>query len=90
MLRIVQQFLLRPISDTTSVGGMTKHALTIYREKHDISVAQMARRVDTARQTIFRIERWEQVPSLGLVAKLIKATDGEVRADDFIPKTKAA
>lgn len=86
----MQQSLLRPFSHTTSVGGMTKHALTTYREKHGISVAQMAHRVDTVRQTIFRIERWEQSPSLVLVAKLIEATGGEVRADDFLPKTEAA
>ncbi len=63
---------------------MTKHPLTIYRENAGLSVAALAALADTSRQSIHRIETGKQTPSLGLVARLLKAADGELEANDFM------
>lgn len=67
---------------------MHKHPLTAYREKHGVSMEALAAIARTSRQTIFRIERFEQNPSIGLISKIIRATDGAIRADDFLIATE--
>ncbi len=66
------------------------HPLTRFRELAGISVADFAKQVGTTRQSIFRIEKWEQTPSLGLVSKMCAATNGTLKASDFISAHEAA
>lgn len=66
------------------------HPLTRYLDDTDVGRADLARAAGTSRQTIYRIERGEQSPSLDLVARIIAATDGRLRADDFMPKRETA
>jgi len=61
-----------------------QHALTRYRVAAQIGITDFARRVGTSRQTIHRIENGKQTPSLGMVKKLIAASAGLLRADDFL------
>ncbi len=66
------------------------HPLTQYRADADVSRDALAKMAGTSRQTIHRIEQWEQSPSLDLVGRLIRATGGAVSADDFLPPSEAA
>jgi DNA-binding XRE family transcriptional regulator len=59
------------------------HPLKRYRKKHKISANGMAKMVDMTRASIERIERYQQLPSMGAVTKFIKVTG--LRADDFLP-----
>lgn len=61
------------------------HPLIDFRKKNGLSRRAMAERVHTSRQTIHRIEKGDQTPSLALVGRIINATGGELRADDFLP-----
>lgn len=65
-----------------------EHPLKHFRTNHELGTADIAARVKVSRQTIHRIEKWEQTPSLDLVAKLIGITNGELSADDFLPKKR--
>jgi len=65
-----------------------KHALTIFRKEQKLSQAAVARLARTSRQTIHRIERGEQTPSLDLVRRLIDASQRRLRADDFLPTSQ--
>jgi DNA-binding XRE family transcriptional regulator len=62
-----------------------QHALSEFRSRRGLSKAALAARAKTSRQTIHRIEAREQMPSMALVRRLVDATDGELRADDFMP-----
>lgn len=66
------------------------HPLTKFREKSGLSMDQVAKLADTSRQSIHRIENGDQTPSLRLVARLIGASGGKLRADDFLPVTADA
>lgn len=61
------------------------HALTRYRKASNTSAESLARAVGTSRVTIYRIERGQQTPSLHLVQRLVTASNGLLRADDFLP-----
>lgn len=65
-----------------------KHALTRFRERRGLSMAELARMAETSRQTIHRIENGDQWPSRDLMAKLKEVTGGAVTADDFLPTEK--
>jgi len=67
-----------------------QHALTNFRAKKNLSKAEIARRARTTRQTVHRVEKGEQTPSMDLVRRLIDACDGRLRADDFMPRNGAA
>jgi transcriptional regulator with XRE-family HTH domain len=66
--------------------GMT-HPLRIYRETHEVTAEALARSAATTAATISRIERGQRLPSAALMARLVVATHGKVRADDFLPDT---
>lgn len=67
-----------------------EHPLTAYRKKHGLSREALAKLVGTSRQSIHRIEMGDQTPSLTLVGKLVLATGGAIRADDFLSHEDAA
>ena len=62
-----------------------EHPLKHFRLRHDLAASAVAAQVHVSRQTIHRIEKWVQTPSLDLVAKLVRATGGKLSADDFLP-----
>jgi DNA-binding XRE family transcriptional regulator len=66
------------------------HPLTQYIERSGVGRTALARRAETSRQTIHRIERGEQSPSLDLVRRIITATGDELGADDFLPPRASA
>jgi DNA-binding XRE family transcriptional regulator len=66
------------------------HALSEFRTRMGLSKAAIAARAKTSRQTIHRIEALKQMPSMALVRRLVDATDGVLRADDFMPPAKSA
>jgi len=66
------------------------HPLTRYIETSDVGRTALAKAAGTSRQTIHRIERGEQSPSLDLIGRLIDATGGALRADDFMPSRERA
>jgi predicted transcriptional regulator len=61
-----------------------EHALKHYRTSVGIRISQLARAACTSRQSIHRIEKGEQTPSLDLVRRLVDATEGNVTAADFV------
>lgn len=63
---------------------MEQHPLRKFRNKHGIGIDEMARRAGTSKASISRIENGSQWPSGGLLSRLIRATNGEVTADDFL------
>ncbi len=72
------------------VPGVTcrtmQHPLTRFRETAGISQAELARRANTTRSSINRIERGGQTPSMDLVRRLVDASERRLRADDFLPQ----
>jgi DNA-binding XRE family transcriptional regulator len=65
---------------------MANHPLREYRDQHEITLQDMARKADTTAGSLSRIETWQQTPSLALVARLIKASRGALSADDFLER----
>ena len=63
------------------------HPLTQFRAETGLSMDELAKAAQTTRQSIFRIEKGGQTPSLGLVGRLIEASGGKLSADDFLPPT---
>jgi DNA-binding XRE family transcriptional regulator len=71
---------------------MTVHPLTRFRQASKLSRSELARKVNTSRQSIYRIEAGKQTPSLALVSRLIeiaKEESRDLRADDFLPRNGA-
>ena len=77
----------------TVTSGVTyrimAHPLTRFRQDSKLSRAALAKQVRTSRQTIHRIEKGDQTPSLDLVRRLVEAAGGKLRADDFFPQEAA-
>lgn len=69
---------------------MDVHPLRAYREKHGLALEALARRVGRTRQSMSRIERGKQKPSLDLIDRLVSETGGAVSADDFLPSRRGA
>jgi transcriptional regulator with XRE-family HTH domain len=67
---------------------MSNHPLRSYREKAGISLDELATRVGTSKASLSRIETRDQVPSLGLVKKIIGVSDGALSANDFVGDTE--
>jgi DNA-binding XRE family transcriptional regulator len=63
----------------------TKHPLLRYRQDRGMSLADIARMVNASRSQINRVERYETAPSMSLVARLIEASRGKLKASDFLP-----
>lgn len=60
------------------------HALSVYREKHELSREAMATRLGVTRSYIWRIETFAILPPLKFVALVIKETKNRVKCDDFV------
>lgn len=66
------------------------HPLEQYRSEAKLTRDALAKRAGTSRQTIHRIEVGGQTPSLNMIRKLVKASGGELSADDFMGVREAA
>lgn len=69
---------------------MDTHPLRSYRHKQELALEVLAERVGVTRQSLSRIELGKQNPSLDLIDKLVKATGGRVKAEDFLPSRRAS
>jgi DNA-binding XRE family transcriptional regulator len=63
---------------------MTK--LREYRVARGLSQSTFAASVGVKKATISRIEKGKRVPSMGLVARIVEISGGELSADDFMPE----
>lgn len=64
---------------------MNIHPLAQYRTRKGYSREKVAKDAGTTRQTVYRIEHGEQVPSLTLVGRFVALSGGELSANDFLP-----
>jgi len=60
-----------------------------YRISLGLSQADLAASVGVQKATISRIEKGKRTPSMGLVARIVEASDGALSADDFLPAKSA-
>ena len=60
------------------------HPLRAYRRKHGLTQDQIAKRADTTKATVSRIEAGTFDPTFDLMRRLIAATNGAVTADACI------
>lgn len=63
---------------------MPAHPVTVYREKHGLSKAELARRAKMPWRRLHRVETGEQVPTAKTAKKLHEATNGELNAADLL------
>ena len=61
----------------------TKHPLRAYRDRAGLSLEDLAKKSDTTRATLSRIENGRQNPSMALVSRIVMATNGEMKPNDF-------
>jgi len=59
--------------------------LRAFRISKGLSQQDLAASVGVQKAAISRIEKGQRVPSMGLVARLVDMSDGELSADDFLP-----
>ena len=59
--------------------------LRAFRISKGLSQQDLAASVGVQKAAISRIEKGQRVPSMGLVARLVDVSDGELSADDFMP-----
>jgi transcriptional regulator with XRE-family HTH domain len=67
----------------------TNHPLREYRKKLGLSLDEIAARAGTTKSSVSRIELYQISPPLALVGRLVHATDGWLRPDDFMPRDYA-
>jgi transcriptional regulator with XRE-family HTH domain len=61
-----------------------------YRIARGLSQQDLAASVGVKKAAISRIEQGKRVPSMGLVARLVEVSAGELCADDFMPELPAS
>jgi transcriptional regulator with XRE-family HTH domain len=61
------------------------HPLRTYRHKVGITLDHLASQVGATKSTLSRIESGARFPSVDLISRLVVASDGLLRADDFLP-----
>lgn len=64
----------------------TNHPLRLWRQKHGLTLAQLADRVDVkvTPSHLSEIERGANKPSLDMAMAISVATGGEVRVEEFV------
>jgi DNA-binding XRE family transcriptional regulator len=65
------------------------HPLAVARRRANLSQTDLAREAEISRQTVIRIEKRRQTPSMGMAAKIIgvlRARDIDLPADVFLPE----
>lgn len=60
------------------------HPLAAYRKAKDIKPSIAAAELDISRQSLFRIEKGEQKPSVDLIKRIEAFTEGQVSANDLV------
>jgi transcriptional regulator with XRE-family HTH domain len=63
---------------------MANHPLRRFRENNALTLEALAELAGISAPSLSRIETWQQTPSLALVSRLIKVSNGELSADDFL------
>ena len=61
-----------------------KHPLAVFREEQKVGPSVAAAMLAISRQSLFRIERGEQKPSVDLIRRIIDFTGGKVSANDLV------
>lgn len=61
-----------------------EHALRKYRRTAHLTLDQLGHRVGVSKGFLSKIEKWRQMPSLKVAQKIVEATDGLVRVNDFM------
>lgn len=64
--------------------------LRAYRIAKGLSQEDLAASVGVKKSTVSRIEQGKRVPSMGLVARFVELSEGELSADDFMPTMSPA
>lgn len=50
-----------------------------------MSVEAFGKRIGASSATVSRLENGKQCPSWGLMSRIVSATDGAIRPEDFFP-----
>lgn len=66
------------------------HALDTYLRSRGESLRSLAARAGTTATSLSRIINYQQTPSLGLVRRLVAASEGHLSADDFLAEAPPA
>jgi DNA-binding XRE family transcriptional regulator len=61
-----------------------KHPLTAYREETGVKSVVLAGELDISRQSLFRIEKGQQTPSVDLIKRIVSVTGGKISANDLL------
>lgn len=61
-----------------------EHALKKFRTDANMTLAKFGEQVGASKGFLSRIENGRQRPSIDLIERIIAATAGAVRADDFL------
>ena len=62
----------------------THHPLKEYRIAAGLTLEELASLAEISKASLSRIETGDQIPSLGLVKRLVKVSKNKLSADDFL------
>lgn len=62
--------------------------LSIWRRIHDLTLAELSKRIGVTEVSLSRYERGERIPAREIMPKIVKATDGAVQPNDFYSEDK--
>jgi DNA-binding XRE family transcriptional regulator len=60
------------------------HPLAVYREQAGLTQKTLAQRLGCSEWTVIAVENGRRSPSFDLVARIVDASNGALRADDFL------
>lgn len=63
------------------------HPLRRYRQEAGLTLAELAERAGLTKGTLSRIETGVQYPSFPAMVRIMEATGGALKADDFLPRS---
>jgi transcriptional regulator with XRE-family HTH domain len=72
------------MNDMTLALAERAHPLTLYRQRHKLTLAAFAALAGTTQATISRIEGGTRLPRQAMLRRLVEATGREVTADDIM------